>query len=132
MIKSKYAIELEIEDNIYAIYNNLIMKPIFVDKKFLLNINTNELTAQEIDELKKIGYFIEDSTIDKKILETYEKVPNKKEIISQISMNFEEPVKTDKKYDIIKKTLDEVDPLETSPMQALNILYELKKELKGE
>ena len=66
------------------------------------------------------------------ILETYEKVPNKKEIISQISMNFEEPVKTDKKYDIIKKTLDEVDPLETSPMQALNILYELKKELKGE
>lgn len=36
MIKSKYAIELEIEDNIYAIYNNLIMKPIFVDKKFLL------------------------------------------------------------------------------------------------
>ena len=66
------------------------------------------------------------------ILATYEKVPNKKEIISQISMNFEEPVKTDKKYDIIKKTLDEVDPLETSPMQALNILYELKKELKGE
>ena len=66
------------------------------------------------------------------ILETYEKVPNKKEIISQISMNFEEPVKTVKKYDIIKKTLDEVDPLETSPMQALNILYELKKELKGE
>lgn len=53
MIKSKYAIELEIEDNIYAIYNNLIMKPIFVDKKFLLNINNNELTAQEIDELKK-------------------------------------------------------------------------------
>lgn len=49
MIKSKYAIELEIEDNIYAIYNNLIMKPIFVDKKFLLNINNNELTAQEID-----------------------------------------------------------------------------------
>ena len=76
MIKSKYAIELEIEDNIYAIYNNLIMKPIFVDKKFLLNINNNELTAQEIDELKKIGYFIENSTIDKKILETYENIFN--------------------------------------------------------
>ena len=40
MIKSKYAIELEIEDNIYAIYNNLIMKPIFVGNyAIFLNIS---------------------------------------------------------------------------------------------
>lgn len=63
------------------------------------------------------------------ILKSYEKNKDNHEIVSQISMNLEETVETDNKYDIIKKKLDCVNPLDVSPMEALNILYDLKKEL---
>ena len=63
------------------------------------------------------------------ILKTYENNAETHEVISQISMNLEETVETNDKYDIIKKKLDDVNPLETSPMEALNILYDLKKEM---
>ncbi len=63
------------------------------------------------------------------ILKTYENKKETHEVISQISMNLEETVETNDKYDIIKKMLDDVNPLETSPMEALNILYDLKKEM---
>lgn len=63
------------------------------------------------------------------ILKGYEKQNKEKPVISQISMNLEENIKNDDKYDIIKKTLRDVNPLETSPMEALNILYNLKKEM---
>ena len=46
-----------------------------------------------------------------------------------MSMNLEETIVPNNKYDIIKKKLDDVNPLEVSPMEALNILYELKKEM---
>ncbi len=59
------------------------------------------------------------------ILASYENDKQNHEVISQISMDFE----TNDKYDIIKKKLDDVDPLNISPMQALNILYDLKKEM---
>ena len=63
------------------------------------------------------------------ILKTYESKRGKKEVISQISMNFEENATNNSKYDIIIEKLKKVNPLETSPMDALNILYELKKEM---
>ena len=44
-------------------------------------------------------------------------------------MNFEENATNNSKYDIIIEKLKKVNPLETSPMDALNILYELKKEM---
>ena len=47
----------------------------------------------------------------------------------QISMNLEESVAPINKYDIIKKKLDDINPLELSPMEALNVLYELKSEM---
>ena len=45
-------------------------------------------------------------------------------------MNFDEMFEKDDKYDIIKKKLNETNPLETTPLEALNILYELKKEIE--
>lgn len=63
------------------------------------------------------------------ILKSYESEKNNHEVISQISMDFETNYETNDKYDIIKKKLDDVDPLNISPMNALNILYDLKKEM---
>lgn len=63
------------------------------------------------------------------ILMSYENKKTKKEVVSQISMNLEESVAPINKYDIIKKKLDDVNPLELSPMEALNVLYELKSEM---
>ena len=63
------------------------------------------------------------------ILKTYENKKPKKEVLSQISMNLEESVAPINKYDIIKKKLDDINPLELSPMEALNVLYELKSEM---
>ena len=63
------------------------------------------------------------------ILASYENDKQNHEVISQISMDFETNYETNDKYDIIKKKLDDVDPLNISPMNALNILYDLKKEM---
>ncbi len=58
------------------------------------------------------------------ILSTYE---NKKdiEIKNQISFNLEE-----KKENKLEKRLSEINPLEITPIDALNILYELKKDIE--
>lgn len=63
------------------------------------------------------------------ILKSYESNKQNHEIVRQMSMNLEETIVPNNKYDIIKKKLDDVNPLEVSPMEALNILYELKKEM---
>lgn len=63
------------------------------------------------------------------ILKSYEKNEGKDKVVNQMSLNLEETPKTNESYDIIKKTLDGVNPLDVSPMEALNILYELKKEI---
>ena len=63
------------------------------------------------------------------ILKSYESANGSREVVSQISMNLEENIETNDKYDIIKKKLDCINPLDVSPMEALNILYDLKKEM---
>lgn len=63
------------------------------------------------------------------ILKSYENDNDKHEVVSQISMNLEETVAPDDKYDIIKKRLEEINPLDISPIEALNVLYELKEEM---
>ena len=63
------------------------------------------------------------------ILKSYESANGSREVVSQISMNLEENMETNDKYDIIKKKLDCINPLDVSPMEALNILYDLKKEM---
>ena len=63
------------------------------------------------------------------ILNEYETSAKRKEVPEkvQLSMDF---FASDKKDDIIKKKLESVDLMNTTPIGALNLLYELKEELK--
>ena len=60
-----------------------------------------------------------------KILSVYENKPKKKYDESQIQlvMDFQ-----DEKKDPIREKLDSIDPLRMTPMEAINVLYELKEE----
>ncbi len=63
------------------------------------------------------------------ILSEYESNSKKKnpEEKVQLAMNFEPNVKKD---DIIKETIDKIDVLNTTPMESLNILFDLKQKIK--
>ncbi len=63
------------------------------------------------------------------ILSEYESNSKKKNLEEkvQLAMNFEPNVKKD---DIIKETIDKIDVLNTTPMEALNILFDLKQKIK--
>jgi DNA mismatch repair protein MutS len=63
------------------------------------------------------------------ILKMHESKKGKTEVISQISMNLEETTSNNNNYDIIKDKIDKINPLEITPLDALNILYDLKKEI---
>ncbi len=70
-----------------------------------------------------------DSLINRasEILDVYEKQDKKEEKFAQISLDFDsiEPQKSD-----IEEKIKNINPLEITPLEALNILYELKKEIK--
>lgn len=70
-----------------------------------------------------------DEVIDraKEILKHYEATDNKraKKDQNQIAMDFKE-----EKPNILKEKLDAIDPLKVTPLEALNILYDLKQESK--
>ena len=59
------------------------------------------------------------------ILKSYEKGSKKDKVdtSSQLSFDFDAPQEEDK----VKTRLEEIDPLKTTPMDAINILYELKE-----
>jgi DNA mismatch repair protein MutS len=63
------------------------------------------------------------------ILNVYEKKNVKKETFTQTSL-FEYVEEDEVKTDPIIEKLEELNPLEMTPMEALNYLYELKKEMK--
>ena len=67
----------------------------------------------------------------KEILDVYENKSQKKETFTQTSLflNFDEQEEKDKSNKI-ENRLKEINPLEITPIQALNILYELKQEVK--
>ncbi len=87
MKKSKYASILKIDKDVYALYNNLVMKPVFVRKEMLEKIEKKELTSEEQNILNKIGYFIEDFNIDDQILSTYKQI-FKSELENRISLMY--------------------------------------------
>ena len=63
----------------------------------------------------------------KEILDVYENKKPKKEIYEQTTLNLDFNPQEESK---IEKRLKEINPLEITPLEALNILDELKKELK--
>ena len=140
-----------IHDNIKAItlfsthYHELTS--ITKNKKHIKNVHVK---AHEEDGKITFLHKVEDGSIDKsygihvarlakmpdclikraeEILKTYETKNKKHEVISQISMNLDETFDNNDKYDIILKRINEVDPLRTTPLDALNILYDLKKDI---
>ena len=67
----------------------------------------------------------------KEILDVYEKNGNKKQTFTQTSLFLEEEKEVTKE-DLIVEKLSSVDPLNTTPLNALNIIYELKQILDKE
>ena len=65
----------------------------------------------------------------KDILDIYEHKNEKKEVFTQTSLFelSEEEVKKEEKTNEIEEKIKKINPLEMSPMEALNFLYELKK-----
>jgi uncharacterized protein len=77
MIKSKYSTEVKLSENLYSIFNSLIMKPIFVDYDTYNRILNNSLDQNEINNLETIGYFVDTEETDSKILKAYKDLFNK-------------------------------------------------------
>ena len=63
------------------------------------------------------------------ILNVYEKKSIKKEVFTQTSL-FEFNEEEEKKPNEIEEKIKEINPLEMTPMEALNFLYDLKKDIK--
>ncbi len=118
-------------------------------KKHLKNVH---VSAYEEDGKITFLHKIEDGSVDRsygihvaklanlpkkltdraeEILKSYENKQNNDNNINvnQIAINLDTLNKTDDKYDIIKNKIEKINPLETSPLEALNILYELKKDI---
>ena len=68
----------------------------------------------------------------KDILDIYENKNIKQEIFTQTSLFelTEEEVEKEEKTSEIEEKIKGINPLEMSPMEALNFLYELKKDIK--
>ena len=75
-----------------------------------------------------------ESLIDRanEVLDIYENKSNKKEVFTQTSLFDldEEEIKEESKNDKIIDKINNSNPIEMTPMEAINFLYEIKKELK--
>ena len=60
----------------------------------------------------------------------YENKGNKKQTFTQTSLFLDFDEKEEEKEDFLTEKLESINPLEITPMEALNLLYEWKKELK--
>lgn len=65
------------------------------------------------------------------ILNVYENKSIKKQPFTQTSLFLDFDAEEKDEENIIEKKLEEINPLEITPIEALNILYELKNELKN-
>jgi DNA mismatch repair protein MutS len=139
------------------IHNNIKAKTLFSThyheltdlEKHLKNLKNIHVSAYEENGNVIFLHKIKDGSVDKsygihvaklaklpnelikrasEILELYEKGNTKKEIYTQMIMPLEEP-KEVVKPNLIEERLKDINPLEITPIEALNILDELKKML---
>lgn len=139
------------------IHNNIKAKTLFSTHYHELTVLANELPnlrnvhVSAIEEDGKITFLhkVKNGAVDKsygihvaslaklpdslikraeEILNMYENKSKKEETYTQTSLfiPFDEP----KKENVIEEKLKEVDPLQITPIEALNILYDLKNELE--
>ena len=70
---SKYVNKIKIKNDVYAIFNNLVMLTIFVNEKQcndILNDHVDNLTDEEKTEFIKAGIIVENKDTDTKLLNT--------------------------------------------------------------
>ena len=140
-----------ISDNIksFTLFSTHYHELTKLDKKYK-NIKNVHVSAVENGDTITFLHKVKDGAVDKsygihvarlahmpdsllkrasEILEEYETKAKKKDGLEkvQLSMNFFE---NNKKDDLIKKKIEEIDLMNTTPIEALNLLYELKEEIK--
>jgi len=113
----------------------------------LNNLKNVHVSAVEVDGKVTFLHKIKEGSIDKsygihvaklanlpdslinradQILKVYENKEQKRDVIIQQSFNFEEEVKENE----IEKEIKELDVLNLTPLEAMNILYNLKEKIK--
>lgn len=73
---SKYASKVKIKNDVYAIFNSIVMLPIFVTKEQCDNIFSEKLSAinnEEKTELIKAGILVDDESVDEKMFSILKK-----------------------------------------------------------
>lgn len=82
---SKYTKELEIEPNVYAIFNSLLLEPVYVTKKIrdaIFNGDISVLSSEEELKLKDLGILIDNAQTDEilynNLYETYKEIMDKR------------------------------------------------------
>ena len=140
-----------ISDNIksFTLFSTHYHELTKLDKKYK-NIKNVHVSAVENGDTITFLHKVKDGAVDKsygihvarlahmpdsllkrasEILEEYETKAKKKDGLEkvQLSMDFFED---NKKDDLIKKKIEEIDLMNTTPIEALNLLYELKEEIK--
>ena len=71
MMVSKYCKNVKVDKNIYAVFNSLIMQPVFLTKEKLDNLKNdffNCFSNDEIEFFKKFGIVVKDSKTDAELL----------------------------------------------------------------
>lgn len=61
---SKFFMEVKIQDNIYAVYNSLLMDVFFVNKDELDDIKQMNVQKNQLNKLKKAGIYVNDYKTD--------------------------------------------------------------------
>ena len=115
-IKNVHVSAIENGDEITFLHK---VKPGSVDKSY--GIHVAKLAKMPDELLKRANEILNDYETNKKSKETNNKVQMSLDLFAE----------KDNKDDMIKKELDKIDPLNMTPIDALNYLYDLKKRIKN-
>lgn len=82
---SKYAKKVKLRENVYAVFNSLLLEPVFLSKSKTIDLFNNKLSSFNYEEkktLKSLGIIVSSSNIDEQILKeihnSYNKMMNRK------------------------------------------------------
>lgn len=70
---SRFFHHLKLENDLYAIYNSLIMEIIYLNKEKYNNVISFNVTIEEKNKLKELGIYVQDEKQDEKALEIVKK-----------------------------------------------------------
>lgn len=85
---SKYTKWLEIKENVYALFNTILMQIIFVDKENLEKIKRLEVTKEELKLLEETGIYVKnDDIIDEVYNDLANSIKNQSKELSIMYLN---------------------------------------------